>query len=140
MGDEREFPGTPVLHRQERPVGNDGGAPARAPSRVPERRPTPLQGAFIYLSVVVLVCGALAISALELGVHPREPIVRVPLLVAGAVLAVVASDAIVRIWRSAWAWLPVDRGRALFRFVWLATLLAGLVALGAVAWLVLQAP
>jgi hypothetical protein len=139
MDDEREFPGTPVLHRQEPRAGRDTGEIPRAPSRVPETRPTPLQGAFIYLSIVVLVCGAIAISALELGVHPREPIVRVPVLLGGVVLAVVAADAIVRIWRSAWAWLPVDRGRGVFRFVWLATLVAGLVGLGVVAWLVLMA-
>jgi hypothetical protein len=137
MDDEREFPATPVLHRQERPAPSDTTGAGRLPTRVPETRPTPLQGAFIYLSIVVLVCGSIAISALELGVHPREPIVRVPFLLGGAVLAVVAADAIVRIWRSAWAWLPVDRGRALFRFVWLATLVAGLVGLGVVAWLVL---
>ncbi|MDQ3870188.1 MAG: hypothetical protein M3301_01055, partial [Chloroflexota bacterium] len=118
MEDERELRGAPVLHRQRGPVRDNAGQPLHAPSRVPETRPTPLQGAFIHLSIVVLVCGAVAISALELGVHPREPIVRVPVLVGGAVLAVVAADAMVRIWRSAWAWLPVDRGRGMFRFVW----------------------
>ncbi len=28
-------------------------------------------------------------------------------------------DAIVRIRRSAWAWMPVNRGRGLFRLTWL---------------------
>ena len=37
------------------------------PQRVPELEPTPLQSSFIYLSIVVLVCGVIAIGALELG-------------------------------------------------------------------------
>jgi hypothetical protein len=28
------------------------------------------------------------------------------------------ADATLRIWRSAWAWMPIDRGRGLFRLVW----------------------
>jgi len=50
------------------------------------------------------------------------------------VLIVVAVDALVRIWRSAWVWLPVDRGRGLFRFVWAAVVAASiLLAAGAFA-------
>ena len=128
-----DLPGMPVLDRQARPSTT---ADARRPSRVPETRPTPLQDAFIYLSVVALFAGGLAISALELGARPSDPIVRLPLLVAAAMLALVGGDAALRIWRSAWAWLPVDRGHGLFRFVWLAALLASLAAL-AVAVVVL---
>jgi len=51
------------------------------------------------------------------------------MLIGGAVLAVVTVDAIVRIWRSAWAWLPVDRARGLFRFIWAAVLVASLLLL-----------
>jgi hypothetical protein len=36
------------------------------------------------------------------------------------------------VWRSAWAWLPVDRGRGLFRFVW-AAVLAGITLLALAA-------
>ena len=109
------------------------------PQRVPEVRPTPLQDAFIPLSVIVLICGVIAISALELGARPSEPVVRIPALLGGAILAIVTLDAIVRIWRSAWAWLPVDRGRGLFRFVWVAVLVASLAFLGAGLWLLLRA-
>ena len=104
---------------------------------MPETRPTPLQDWFIYLSVVVFVCGTVAISALELGARLTDPIVRLPVVIGGVVLAVVTADAVVRVWRSAWAWLGVDRGRGLFRFVWAAVLAAILVATVAAVLLVL---
>lgn len=108
------------LDRQPWPERDQPAGRRRPPQRVPESRPTPLQDWFIYLSVVVLFSGVIAISALELGAQPTDPIVRVPVLVGAAVLTVVSVDALVRIWRSAWAWLPVDRGRGMFRFVWAA--------------------
>ncbi|HVM30429.1 MAG TPA: hypothetical protein VM305_06630 [Candidatus Limnocylindrales bacterium] len=95
---------------------------------MPETRPPLLGDWFIYLSVIVLVCGVLAISALELGARPTDAVVRLPVLIGAAVLTVVSMDALVRVWRSAWAWLPVDRGRGLFRFVW-AAVIAGSVVL-----------
>ena len=110
--------GGPALDRQSRPVRLDVQGRPLVPSRVPEMRPTPLQDAFIYLSIVVLFCGVIAIVALEAGSALSAPIVRIPVLVGGVVLVALTLDAIVRIWRSAWAWLPVDRGRGLFRFVW----------------------
>lgn len=103
------------------------------PSRVPETRPTRLGDNFIYLSIVVLVCGVIAISALETGSPVFAPIVRIPVLVGGVVLVLVTLDAVVRVWRSALAWLPVDRGRALFRLVWVLTLVAVLaLAIGVI--------
>jgi hypothetical protein len=120
------------LDRQVRPEPLDGAGRPLAPSRVAETRPTPLQGWFIYLSVVVLICGTIAISALELGAGIADLIVRLPLVIGGFVLMLVTADAIVRVWRSAWAWLPVDRRRGLFRFVWAAVLGGVLVASGAV--------
>jgi hypothetical protein len=39
----------------------------------------------------------------------------------------ISGDGAVRVWRSAWKWLPVDRNRGLFRFVWTAVLVATLV-------------
>ena len=42
---------------------------------------------------------------------------------------ITTSDAIVRIWRSAWAWMPVDRGKGLFRLAWVAVSVVGLLAL-----------
>jgi hypothetical protein len=109
---------TIALDRQERPVRLDVRGRPLIPSRVPETKPTPLQNAFIELSIVVLICGVVTIAALELGAPLGSPLVKVVVLVGGIVLVVVTADAIVRIWRSAWAWLAVDRGRGLFRFVW----------------------
>lgn len=120
----------PALDRQERVVRLDVRGHPLIPSRVPETRPTPLQHHFIELSIVVLLCGVVAISALEFGASLVDPVVRLPLLIGGAVLAVVTVDALVRIWRSAWAWMPLDRGRGLFRFVWAAVLGASLALLG----------
>jgi hypothetical protein len=116
------------LDRQPLPERQEAGARPRPPQRIPETRPTPLQDWFIYLSVVVLFCGVIAITALEMGAAPGELIVRVPVLIGSAVLAVVSVDALVRVWRSAWAWLPVDRGRGLFRFVWAAVLAVAVAA------------
>lgn len=109
------------------------------PSRVPETRPTPLREAFIPLSLVVLVCGLVAISALELGAPLEAPFVRIALLVGGAVFLLVGADALVRVWRAAWAWLPVDRGRGLARFAWAAVICLGLCTSLAAIWLAVAA-
>jgi len=129
MDDERYAPGMPVLDRQAHPIRLDASGRPLVPSRVPETRPTPLQDWFIYLSIGVLVCGIIAISALQFGTPLGAPIVKVPVLIGGALLVVVTVDAILRIWRSAIAWLPVDRGRGWFRFVWVATLVVSLLGL-----------
>ena len=122
----------PQLDRQERPVRLDASGRPLVPSRVPETRPTPLQDGFIYLSIVVLVCGVIAIVSLELGTSLDAPLVRFPVLIGGAVLVAVTLDAMVRIWRSAWAWMPVNRDRGWFRLLWVATLaLSLLLVLGA---------
>ena len=121
--DHEEIAGRgPVLDRQERPPRLDVHGRPLVPSRVPETKPTPLQDNFIYFSIVVLICGVVAIGALELGSPLGSLVVKVPVLIGGAVLIVVSLDAIVRIWRAAWAWMPVDRGRGLFRLVWDAVL------------------
>lgn len=106
---------------------------------MPEAHPPLLGDWFIYLSVVVLFSGFIAITALEFGNDPRSIIVRFPALVAAALLVPISADAALRVWRSAWTWLPVDRNRGLFRFVWAAVLGATLVVSGAlvVALLVL---
>jgi hypothetical protein len=131
--------GGPALDRQERPVSRDASGRPVVRQRIPETRPTPLQDAFIPLSVIVLICGVVAISALELGARPSDLLVRLPTVIGAAVLAVVTVDAVIRIWRSAWAWMPVDRGRGAFRLVWVAVLVLSLVILGAVVWFVLTA-
>jgi len=37
---------------------------------------------------------------------------------AAPLLLITTTDATLRIWRSAWAWMPVDRRRGLFRLAW----------------------
>jgi hypothetical protein len=109
------------------------------PARVPETKPTPLQDAFIYLSLIVLVCGAVAITALELGASPRDAVVKLPVLIGGVVLVIVAADAVVRIARSARAWQAVDANRARFRLVWIAAIVGGMALLARFAIPVLTA-
>ena len=94
------------------------------PQRVPELEPTPLQSSFIYLSIVVLICGVIAIGALELGTPMSSLWVKIPVLVGGIVLLAVSIDAFVRVWRSIGAWWNVDRGRAWFRVVWVVVIAA----------------
>jgi hypothetical protein len=125
------------LDRQERPPRLDAAGRPLVPSRVPEEHPPLLGDWFIYFSVVVLVCGVVAITALELGTPVDSGLVRVPALIGAGLLVVLSADAALRVWRSAWAWLPVDRGRGMFRFVW-AAVLVGILLLsaGAIVYLV----
>ena len=106
---------------------------------MPEANPPMLGDWFIYLSIIVLICGVIAIMALEWGTPISSPWVKVPMLIGGLALVAVTVDAIVRIWRSAWAWLSVERGRGLFRFVWVGVLLAALLVTLAGMLLVLTA-
>ena len=46
------------------------------PRSVPEVAPTPLQRHYVMLSVIVLICGAIAITALELGAPLGSPLVK----------------------------------------------------------------
>lgn len=108
------------------------------PQRVPELAPTPLQSSFIYLSIVVLVCGVIAIGALELGAALSSWWVKVPVLIGGSLLLAVTADALVRVWRSIGAWWDVDRGRALFRVVWVGVLAGSLVVVAAIMLIVLM--
>ena len=125
MDDERWQPGMPVLDRQPvqaavSPAATVRGAtPEGRPRSVPETAPTPLQKHFVLLSAPALVAGAIAITALEMGAGFDSPIVRLCVLIAAPLLFITTLDAMVRIWRSAWAWMPVDRGRGLFRLAWL---------------------
>ena len=126
------------LHRQERPPTAADGR-SGTPQRVPETRPPLLGDLFIYISIVVLVSGVVAITALELGNPITSAFVRFPALVAAGLLIVLSADACLRVWRSARAWWNVDRGRALFRLVWAAVLVGILVAsLLLIAFLVSQ--
>jgi hypothetical protein len=124
--------GGPTLDRQARPVRLDVQGRPLVPSRVAEEQPTPLRDTFIYVSIVALVCGVVAIMALELGTPFSSWLVRLPLLVGGACLLAVTVDAIVRIGRSARAWKPVHAATAWFRVVWLVVLVLAAIATGAV--------
>ncbi len=124
----------PILDRQ--PVAVPRSAAGLPPSlrglplrSVPETHPTPLQRHYISLSVVALLCGAVAISALELGAPLGSPLVKLCVLVGGPILFATTADAGLRIWRSAWAWMPVDRGRGWFRLSWVVVVVLGLAAL-----------
>ena len=109
------------------------------PRSVPETAPTPLQRHYVLLSVPVLVFGAIGITALELGMPLGSGLVKVCVLVAAPLLIVTTSDAVVRIWRSAWAWMAVDRGKGLFRLAWVIASVVGLAALVAASVVALLA-
>ena len=140
MEDERWEPGMPVLDRQavRTPVLPPSlqGLPQRS---VPEVAPTPLQHHYVLLSVPVLIAGTIAITAVELGAAPGSLLVKLCVLLAAPLLVVTTADAILRIWRSAWAWMPVDRVKGTFRLAWVAVSLIGLAALVAAAIFVLFA-
>lgn len=136
---EDELEGVPKLDRQERSVPVDVHGRPLVPQRVPEVAPTPLQSSFIYLSIVVLVCGVIAIAALELGTPMSSMWVKIPVLGGGLALLAVSVDALVRVWRSVGAWWDVDRGRALFRVVWVVVIAASIVAIVTIMYIVLTA-
>jgi len=140
VDDPRHEPGMPVLDRQavreSRLPASLQGLPPRS---VPELRPTPLQRHFIGLSVVALICGATAITALELGSPLGSPLVKLCVAIGAPLLFLTTGDAAIRIWRSAWAWMSVDAGRGAFRLAWFAATLALLGLLVLATWLVLSA-
>ena len=107
------------------------------PRSVPETAPTPLQKHFVLLSAPALVLGAVAITALEIGAGFDSLTVRLCVLLAAPLLVITTLDATVRIWRSAWAWMPVDRARGLFRLAWLVVAAVFLVLIVAAVALVL---
>ena len=140
MDDERWEPGMPVLDRQTvRVPALPPSLQGLPPRSVPEVAPTPLQSHYINLSVVVLICGAIAITALELGASLGSPLVKLCVLIAAPLLVVTTADAVLRIWRSAWAWMPIDRTKGLFRLAWVAVSAVGLTALVAASIVVLTA-
>jgi len=126
----------PELDRK--PVRDTGGG-ARSVDRVPEVDPTPLQRQYINLSFVALICGAIAITAVEIGTPMGSPLVKACVLIGAPLILIANGDAALRIWRSAWAWMPVNRGRGLFRLAWVAAAAIGLLAIAASAVLVLTA-
>ena len=113
----------PALDRQ--PVRAPAGVSSLPPSlqglpprSVPETAPTPLQKHYVLLCAPALVAGFIAITALEIGAGLGSPLVKVCVLIAAPLLLVTTLDATLRIWRAAWAWMPVDRNKGLFRLAW----------------------
>jgi hypothetical protein len=131
MDDPRWEPGMPVLERQ--------AAAAAPPRTIPETAPTPLQKHYINLSAIALVAGAVAITALETGSTLSSPLVKLCILLAAPILIATTADASLRIWRSAWAWMPLNRNRGLFRLAWLAASGIGILVFAAAAVLALTA-
>jgi hypothetical protein len=114
----------PVLDRQG--IGTD-----RAPDRIPETAPTPLQRYYINLSAIALVAGAIAITAIETGIPLASPIVKFCALIGAPLFVLTTADAALRFYRSAMAWMPIDPGRGLFRLTWVFAALIGIgVVLG----------
>jgi hypothetical protein len=135
MDDPRWEHGMPVLDRQPVPTPTLPPSLQGLPPRsVPETRPTPLQKHYINLSVIALIAGAVGITALEFGASLGSPLVKLCVLIAAPILFLTTADAGLRIWRSAWAWMRVDRGKGLFRLTWVAAtlILLGVVVLAAV--------
>ncbi len=124
MDDPRWEPGMPVLDRQ------GIGVQQRT---VPEIAPTPLQPYYINLSAIGLVCGVIAITALEFGARFGDLMVKVPVLVGAPLILVTTADAMLRISRSVQAWWPVNQNRALFRLAWLGAAAVGWLAIAAAA-------
>jgi hypothetical protein len=141
MEDERWEPGMPVLDRQAvRTPTLPPSLQGLPPRSVPEVAPTPLQKHYINLSVIVLICGFIAITALETGFATlASPLVKLCVIVAAPLLVITTGDAVLRIWRSAWAWMPIDRGKGTFRLAWVVVSLVGLTALVAASIAVLLA-
>jgi hypothetical protein len=132
MDDPRWEPGMPVLDRQG--IGAD-----RMRDRIPETQPTPLQRQYINLSAIALVAGAIAITAIETGAPLSSPIVKLCTIVGAPLFIVTTGDAAVRFYRSAMAWMPIDRGRGLFRLTWVAAALLGIGVVAGFASLILAA-
>ena len=131
MDDPRWEPGMPVLDRQETRVP--------IPDRIPETEPTPLQKQYIHLSAIALIAGALTITALNAGIPMTSPLVKLFVLVGAPIFVITTGDAALRFWRSAKAWMAVDRGRAMFRLVWAAAALLGIGIVIGVASVILLA-
>jgi hypothetical protein len=136
MDDPRWEPGMPVLDRQE--IGPPPGT-GRVPDRIAETAPTPLQKHYINLSAIALVAGAVAITAFEAGIPLESPIIKLCVLIGAPLFVLTTADAALRFWRSAWAWMPVNMGRGLFRIVWAAAALLGIGIVVGIASVILLA-
>jgi hypothetical protein len=130
--DPRWEQGMPALDRQG--IGAD-----KPIDRIPETKPTPLQKQYINLSAIALVAGAIAITGVETGMPLSSPIIKLCALVGAPLFVITTADAALRFYRSARAWLPIDRGRALFRLTWVVAALLGIGVVLGFAGLILTA-
>ncbi len=121
----------PVLDRQPVRAASTSTLPPSLqglpPRSVPETDPTPLQKHYVLLCAPALIAGAIAITALEAGMSPGSLLIKLCVLIAAPLLLITTLDATLRIWRAAWAWMPVDRGKGLFRLAWVVVSLVFLV-------------
>jgi hypothetical protein len=113
-------PGLPPAGLAHTSTGVPASLAGLPPRSVPEVRPTPLQKHYVLLSAPALILGTVAITALEMGVALGNPLIKLCVLIAAPLLAIANADAIVRIWRSAWAWMSVDATKGRFRLAWVA--------------------
>jgi len=111
----------------------------RAIDRIPETQPTPLQKHYINLSAVALLAGAFAITGVETGMPISSPIIKFCALIGAPLFILTTADAALRFYRSARAWMPIDRGRGLFRLTWVAAALLGIGVVAGFASLILAA-
>ena len=132
-------PGLPPAGLAHASTGVPASLAGLPPRSVPEVRPTPLQKHYVLLSAPALILGTVAITALEMGVALGNPLIKLCVLIAAPLLAIANADAIVRIWRSAWAWMPVDVAKGRFRLAWVAVGVILYALLLAAAWLVVTA-
>ena len=132
MDDPRWQPGMPVLERQA--IGAD-----RPVDRIPETKPTPLQKHYINLSAIALVAGAVAITAIETGMPLSSPVIKLCALIGAPLFVITTADAALRFYRSARAWMPIDRGRGLFRLTWVVAAVLGIGVILGFASLILTA-
>ena len=141
MDDERWEPGMPALDRQavRQPTQLPPSLQGLPPRSVPEVAPTPLQKHYINLSAIALVAGAIAITGVETGMPLSSPLIKLCALIGAPLFVLTTADAALRFYRSARAWMPIDRGRALFRLTWVAAALLGIGVILGFASLILTA-
>jgi hypothetical protein len=61
-----------------------------------------------------------------------SPLVKLCALIAAPLFVVTTADAALKFYRSAWAWMPINAGRGMFRMTWVLAALLGIgIAIGA---------
>ena len=68
-----------------------------------------------------------------------SPVIKLCALVGAPLFVITTADAALRFYRSARAWMPIDRGRGLFRMTWVVAALLGIGVVLGFAGLILAA-